>query len=251
MRHFLLFAFLFFSACANENQPSPFEHIDDAKVREVLENAIAQSGGWENFQAMDSIFYEKRTVLFDSLGKVESDRAQQHRYQLRPERVMSISWQDAEDEHEIFHSKNLTEKRVNGSPVEADAAALERTAKAATYTLLMPWKLLDPGVELSYRGIVNLPDGSEAHVIGAGYDPGSKSNHSTNDDWMYFFGKNDYAYLACMVDHGDYFALIQNEKKSQAGGLTFNAFRVSYRVDSLRNLLWKRGEFFYENIVVK
>ena len=140
---------------------------------------------------------------------------------------------------------------MNGQPVEADPAALGSTANAALYTLLMPWKLLDPGTNLRYEGIVKLPDGTEAHAIAATYDPAASENHSTQDVWGYYFATDDHRYLAGMVDHGDYFAYIKNEKTVQAGGLLFNAYRASHRADAQRNLRWKRGDFFYENIVVK
>ncbi len=107
----------------------------------------------------------------------------------------------------------------------------------------MPFKLLDPGVKLSYRGIVTLPNGKEVHTIFADYEG--------EEDWEYFFDKKTGDFVANMVDHGDYFALIYNEKFTTSGGLRFYAYRTSYRVDSLRNILYRRGEFFYDEIVLK
>lgn len=252
MRYFfpLLFVFIF-CHCKNEKPPSPFSHIADNSAKEVLEKAIAQSGGWENFQNIDSLFYEKRTVLFDSLGKVESDVLQKHIYQVRPGLAMSISWENEEGTHRISRKKNECEKFLNDKKIKADSVGLLRSTNAALYTLFMPWKLLDPGVELKYKGIVKLPGGNDAHAISAIYFPEKKNNHSTKDDWEYYFEKDTYKYMACMVDHHDYFALIVNEEKSKSGGLVFNAYRNSYRVDKDRNILWKRGEFYYENIIAK
>lgn len=248
---YIAFYVFVFSACQEKIITSPFAHIKDEKVKDVLEEAIAASGGWENYKNMDSIFYKKRTVLYDKEKNMESDVTQFHKYQLKPALVMSISWSKDSLPHEIIFEKNKAIKKVNGNIVEADGAALKRTCMAAYYVLFMPFKLLDKGVALSYKGITKLPNGKEVHIIAADYDPDNNSNHSTNDDWEYYFDKNDYSFVANMVDHGDYFALIYNDKYVELGGLRFNGYRPSYRVDQDRNHLWKRGEFYYSDFVVK
>lgn len=255
MRYFiLLFSFFIFSGCAEEKtapEISPFAHVQNEEVKNILEKAVAAVGGWEGFQNMDSIVYDKRTVLFDSLENVEMDRTQKHIYRMKPELSISVSWEDEKGKHHILRKGNQVEKYLNEEKVDADSEALTKSTNAAMYTLFMPWKLLDEGVELNYKGVVELPNEKEAHTISAVYDPESKSNHSTKDDWEYYFDKDTYEYVACMVDHHDYFAFIQNDKKSKSNGLTFNALRNSFRVDKGRNILWKRGEFYYENIVLK
>ena len=251
---YFLFALLliFVPACTSKKVlPSPFSHIKDTQVKNILEKSIARSGGWEKYQKIDSIFYKKRTVLFDSLGNVESDVAQFHKYQLKPYLAMSISWQDGGEKHEIVYKENKAKKLVDNKIIEADETALVRTCMSANYVLFMPFKLLDPGVELMYKGIAQLPNGKDVHVVAANYDPGENQNHSTTDNWEYYFSKDNFDFVANMVDHGDYFALIYNDKYTMANGLRFNAFRPSFRVNSEREYLWKRGEFYYSDFVLK
>ncbi len=254
MRHLLFivaFLSLLFGCSETTETTSPFDHIKDQNVKEVLSKAIERAGGWETLQAKDSIFYKKRTVLYDSLGNVESDVMQFHKYQLNPELVMSISWKNNGEEHEIIYNINKTKKLINNNIVEANEESLIRICMSANYVLFMPFKLLDPGVELSYKGIIKLPNGKEVHTIAADYNPDKNTNHSTNDNWEYYFDKTTYDFVANMVDHGDYFALIYNDKFAEVSGLRFNAFRPSYRVNAAREHLWKRGEFYYSEFVLK
>lgn len=252
--HSLLFIFLTFllSACSEpEKRLDPFAHIEDEQVKNVLEKTIAQSGGWERYAEADSIIYKKQTILYDSLKNVESDVTQFHAYQLKPYLAMSIRWEKDSAQHEIVYKKGKAKKMVNQSLVEADEAALVRTCMAAYYVLLMPYKLLDPGVDLSYGGLRQLPNGQEVHVVKADYNPDENANHSTNDDWEYYFDKEHYDFVANMVDHGDYFALIYNDQFTSAGGIRFNALRPSFRVKENLQHLWKRGDFRYTAFEVK
>ncbi|MEO1257739.1 MAG: hypothetical protein AAFZ15_03050 [Bacteroidota bacterium] len=249
---FLAIFVLFLFACKNnETQPSPFAHVKDGKVKDILEKSIARAGGWENYQKMDSIIYKKRTVLYDINGEMESDITQFHAYQLKPYLAMSISWEKEGDQHEIIYKKNKARKLINKKIAEADEEALKKTCMAAYYVLFMPFKLMDPGVELSYKGAVSLPHSKNVYAVAANYDTGKNTNHSTNDQWEYYFDKSNYDFTANMVDHGDYFALIYNSEFVEAGGLRFNAYRPSYRVDNERQHLWQRGEFFYSDFIVK
>ena len=248
--YFALVIFIF-SACEKNTPSSPFSHIKDEKVKTILKRAIDTAGGWENYKNMDSIFYKKRTVLYDKEKNVESDVTQFHKYQLKPELAMSISWEKDSMQHEIIFEKNKVIKKINGDIVEADDAALKRTCMASYYVLFMPFKLLDPGVELAYKGAVTLPHSKNVHAIAADYNPGENANHSTSDNWEYYFDKRSGDFIANMVDHGDYFALIYNHEYVEVGGLRFNAFRPSYRVNSDRTHLWQRGEFYYSDFVVK
>ena len=248
----LAFLIVVVASCTKRKSPaSPFLHIKDEQVKNVLEKAIARSGGWGNYKSIDSVFYKKRTVLLDSLGNVESDEVQFHKYQLNPYLGMSISWEKNREKHEIVYKENNAKKLVNNQLVEADSAALVRTCMSAYYVLFMPFKLLDAGVLLSYKGIAQLPNGKEVHVIAADYDQDENKNHSTKDNWEYYFDKNTCDFVANMVDHGDYFALVYNEEYIVEDGLRFNAFRPSFRVNADRSHLWKRGEFFYSDFKLK
>jgi hypothetical protein len=239
-----LFLFAVLAAgCLDHSHRPPLDSVADVKARDVLAKAIVRSGGWQNWKSLDTIAYLKRTLLFDSLGNLESDRKELHRYRLQPELTMHISWKEGEDSHEIFYRKEQVEKRLNGSPVSADTEALRRTASSALYVLFMPFKLLDPGVKLTYKGIVTLPDGRRVHVIAANYEPG--------EHWEYYFDRKTCDFVASMVDHGDYRALVTNDEFITLGGLRFNAFRTSHRVDQNRKILYKRGEFYYDDFAVQ
>jgi len=231
-------------ACSPGERP-PLEQIQDAGARAVLSRALEAAGGWENWQALQTIAYRKRTVLYDSLGKVESDRTQWHRYRLRPVLEMHIGWREGTDSLEIVLQDGQVRRYRNGRPEEAPPETLQSTLSSALYTLFMPFKLLDPGTRLRYLGRDTLPDGREAEVLAAHYDPTQHPNHSTAEPWRYYFDPQSGAFLAAWVDHGDYRALILNESYAEFKGLRFNALRRSWRLDAHDQPAWMRGLFEY------
>ena len=55
----------------------------------------------------------------------------------------------------------------------------------------MPFKLLDEGTVLTALGSVVLRSGKQAQAIRASYDPRKHSNHSTTEEWIYYFDENN------------------------------------------------------------
>ncbi len=235
---------LAWGACSPAGE-SPLEQVEDQRARAVLSRALDAAGGWESWQALDAIAYRKRTVLYDSLGNVESESTQWHRYRLRPSLEMHIGWREGTDSLEIVFRDGRARRYRNGTPEEVPPESLQGPLNSALYTLFMPFKLLDPGTRLQYEGLDTLPDGRVAEVLSAHYDPTQNPNHSTAEPWRYFFDPETGAYRAAWVDHGDYRALILNESYAEVRGLRFNAVRRSWRLDARNRPSWMRGLFEY------
>lgn len=216
-----------------------------------MKRAIDGAGGYKKYDRLQSISYTKRSVLYDEHGNVESDGTQFHRYILKPELSMNISWEKNGQKHEIIFRQNKATLWIANKQVEADGAALAKTCLSAHYVLFMPFKLLDPGVALSYKGVTILANGKSVHIIGASYVGGGNEDHGTQENWEYYFDKNSGDFMANMVDHGDYSALILNEQFTESGGIKFPAFRPSYRANAQREQLWKRGAFYYTDYITE
>lgn len=240
----ILFFFLALSFLrCSEKTVAPLKHIPDSQAREVLAKAIELSGGWKNRMAPDSVFYTKRSILYDPSGSVESDQTQLHKYQLKPSFAASIIWEAEDGQHEVLFKNNRASETVNGQPTGAAEEALKKLVHGAFYVFFMPFNLLDQQATLTFTGTATLPNHTPVHVISAVYPEG--------DDWEYYFDKKTGSFAANRVRHGDDYALIFNEKFTTSGGLRFHTYRTSYRVDSLMNIQYRRGEFFYENIILK
>jgi len=237
---------LIISGCSqSQDSPStedPYAHIADEQVRDVLRKAISAAGGIQKWRAVERLSYTKRSRLLLEDGTVEEEVEQHHEYQMPPGFSAVISWEENGDSHIIRYGDGEAVKVVNGVP---DSTSAEETVMSALYTLGMPYKLLDAGVELSYEGVDTLRDGTPVDVIKATYRPEKHENHSTSDVWWYYFDRDDGSYRAAMVYHPPTYAYIENVEIHKDLPLRFNAHRKSYRSDSLRNIRFLRAEFWY------
>ncbi len=237
--------------CANEppKEEKPVFQHSDKKVETVLLRAFEQAGGLDNYRKIRSIRYDKRSVLYNSDGSVESEVSQTHVYGLKPQLTGRIQWNDGEESHEIRFMDNVGKKYVNDTLVD-DAGAATRAFLSAYYVLFMPYKLADEGTDLFYDAQVQLETGL-ADVIRAEYAPDDHENHSTQDTWWYYFDVNSGEYVASVVYHEPTYALIENTETTTVEGFTFNTYRKSYRVNSIYDKEYLRGEFWYSNYQVE
>ncbi len=228
-----------------EEQPDPYAKIADLQTSQVIEKAIDKAGTLKTWEAIRTIEYTKRGVLLLENGDVESDVTQRHRYVMRPEFEAEISWVDGVDSIKIIHNASQTRKIVNGRDVTENERPLMESVMSSLYVLGMPFKLMDPGTNLTYVGRANLRTGDEVDVIKATYAPDKHKNHSTTDEWYYYFEKKSGDFKGCMVYHPPTYALIENLEFHEDLPVLFHKHRKSYRSDSLRNIKYLRAEFWY------
>lgn len=235
------------SVSSPEKKDDPFGHILDQEARSVLQKAVAYAGGWENWSNMNSISYNKRSKLILGDGSIESDVFQTHSYEMRPEFQANISWDVDTTQHEIRYSSTSTTKTINGENTNADPIKVGESVMSSLYVLGMPFKLLDPGVELIYQGTTMFMDSVEADVINANYDPENIDTHSTSDIWWFYFETKSGHFLGSKVFHTPTYALIHNIRFTDEVSLKFPTRRKSYRTDSLGNIQFLRAEFWYSD----
>ncbi|RLD21325.1 MAG: hypothetical protein DRI69_04290 [Bacteroidetes bacterium] len=231
-------------------QENPFAHIQDKKAAEVLEKAFNTAGGLEDYRNMKTISYEKRSVLFLEDGSTESDLTQQHSYTLQPELIGDIIWKSDGNSYRIHYSAQDTYKEENGVRIPDSEESARKSFFSATYVLLIPFKLLDPGAKLTYEGRDTLDRGKIADVIRAEYDADKHDNHSTSEVWWYYFDAKDGAHLSSLVFHPPTYAYIENDAITDEHDIRFNIYRKTFRTDASRNKEYLRGEFYYYNYVI-
>ena len=228
--------------------PDAYGHITDDNIKSILKRAIDKAGGIEQWSSIKTIKYTKHNMLFLEDGSTEVDNVQRHEYVMQPAFEATITWEKDSVSHRIEYGPGVARKIENGKTTEADPSA---TVMSAIYVLGMPYKLLDAGTVLTHKGVVELDSGKRADEIMATYDPGEHDNHSTQDEWYYYFDVEDGTFYGAMVYHAPTYAYIQNLAFDTSSPVQFHAHRKSYRSDSARNIQFLRAEFWYSDYEVE
>lgn len=236
---------LFLAGCMGKTQQKAAENIPHSKADQVVNKAIAWAGGMERWNNLEQLTYTKRSKLLLEDESVEYDITQRHEYQLIPSLVMDIYWETKGDRHRMIHTDSASLKYMNDSLID-QGQKVKESAFSAFYVLGMPFKLKDPGIHLTYEGQRTFRN-KTADVVKATYSPATYDNHSTSDDWWYYFDAADGAFLGCMVYHAPTYAMIENIAFHEVDGMKFQKRRMSYRCDSLGTKQFLRAEFWYED----
>lgn len=226
--------------------PTTARYSTDDKVNDVLTRALNSAGGLDRYQSLDSIVYRKRSVLYHADGSVESDQYQLHAYALRPALSGEISWTDSLGDHGIHYDNPSTYKSLNGEKIPNSEESARKSFLSSHFVLMMPYKLIDPGVTLTYDGTTTI-DSMTVDVLKAEYNPTDNENHSTSDVWWGYFEQGSGEFVASMVYHHPTYAYIENTIRETVGPMKQNLRRHSWRTDSLRNKQFLRAEFWYED----
>ena len=221
---------------------------NDNEAAEVIDRAISWAGSMTKWETLQTINYTKRSRLLLENQDVEYDITQAHAYSLQPSLRMDIQWDTDNGRNQLLYTDTLSVRYLNVSIIDR-GTKVEESAFSAFYVLGMPFKLKDPGVTLVYEGTKDF-NGKTADIIRATYSPGEFDNHSTSDQWWYYFDQTDGAFLGCMVYHPPTYALIENIAFHDVEGMKFQKRRMSYRCDSLGNKQFLRAEFWYEDFEV-
>jgi len=246
----LLFFFLGI-ACNQKTVPlDRFAHIDDENAREIIKASIAHAGGIDKWESIKHLKYNKDFSLLFGDGSVEKSFSQVHDYNYDP-LVIDIKSNENGDEVHTLLSGGKYSRTFNGKPSDATSANLAKAINTSTYVIGMPFKLLDPGVDIMYDGELLLDNGKLVDVIQVSYDPQKNSNHSTADVWKYYFDKQDRKIVGNWVDAGDHANVIENLTFEKVGGILWNKKRKSWRLDSLGKKEYVRADYSYDNYEVE
>lgn len=227
-----------------------YAHIADQKARDIIKASIIHAGGIEKWESMKQLNYTKDFSLLLPDGEVERSFSQVHEYKYNPlDIVIKSKENDDLIETKLKHGKYTRLK--NGITSEAKEEALVKAVNTSTYVIGMPFKLLDPGVEIVYDGEHTLENSKKVDVIQVSYDPDKNENHSTADVWKYYFDKKDRKIVGNWVQTGDHANIIENITFERVGGVLFNKRRKSFRLDSLGNKEHVRADYYYDNYDVK
>jgi len=211
-----LFFFCLIFGCKSS---TPYDHIESYEVRELLKKAIVTAGGLEAWNNLGRYEFNKRTILYNPDGSVEVKNAQVLTIKDFPELSGTITWNNQGDtvQTNIQYNAGKAIKHVDNIPQSEDVNEAARlTFLGAHIVMTMPFKLLDPGVKLSYGGLGKQYDKS-VEIIIADYDS-DQPNHTKSHRWS-----------------------------TKLKGIPFPTDRITWRVDSLDNKKYIRGKFAYSD----
>jgi len=252
------------NACKQDVIPTDrFAHISDDNAREIIRSSIAHAGGIDKWESIKQLKYTKDFSLLLDDGTVEKSYEQVHNYNYDPIHLDIRSKENGDLIHTQFldgkysRTKNGESldfpysRNKNGESLDVPSENLIKAMNTSTYVIGMPFKLLDPGVEISYEGELFLENETLVDVIKVSYDPVKNKNHSTADVWKYYFDKEDRKIVGNWVNAGDHANVIENLSYVRVGGILFNKERKSYRLDSLGKKEFVRADYFYDNYEVE
>jgi len=249
----LLFNILFFS-CQSEISKSdidPFAHISEGKAKTLLQKGIAAAGGLENWNKIASLQFKKDYELFLEDGSVEKGAKQNHNYQF-PKNKIVIKSKEGEIQKDLIFENGKAIQNIDGKLNEdAKQESLMNSIYTSTFVIEIPFKFLDQGAEISHAGMDTLETGEPVEVLRVDYHPEKYNNLTTEDTWWLYFDKSDYRLHGYMVKHKDHHSYVKNLTITTEKGFLFPTHRKSYRVDTERNILYLRAEYFYKDYAVK
>lgn len=135
---------------------------DNAKIKSLYKGVLKAMGGKKNYDKTNIIkwtFFGSRTHTWDKLNnKVRIDYVKENT-------IILLNMND--------QSGKVLKKGKEVSDAAELKMYLEEGRKAwinDSYWLVMPWKLMDPGVTLKYKGVKNTETGDPADVLEMTFD---------------------------------------------------------------------------------
>ena len=229
----------------------PFAHISEGKAKALLQKGIEAAGGLDNWNNIKTLQFKKDYELFLEDGSVERGAKQFHEYNFFP-KTIKIESKEGETQKDLFFEDGKANQKVNGEiNKEAKQESLMNSIYTSTFVIEIPFKFLDHGAEISHAGLDTLETGEAVEVLRVDYHPEKYNNLTTEDTWWLYFDQKDYRLHGYMVKHKDHHSYVQNLTTTTENGFLFPTHRKSYRVDTDRNILYLRAEYFYKNYAVE
>lgn len=237
---------------SSEPPKDPYEHLQDVAVKGLLQKSIASMGGLEAWSELSVLRFQKYVALYREDGSIEQEVIQEHSYRFQPNPVIRITWGKGAEVAAVVYEGGDIYKTVGGKKdTTASMSSLENTIFSSTFVMALPYNMLDPGAELSYKGKDTLDTGQAVEVLQAVYNPDVHENHTTPDTWNLYLDEGSRKLVAYQVQHADHYSYVINLSDTLVDGFTFVKERESFRVDSLRNRLYLRAKYAYSEYQVE
>jgi len=217
--------------------------MDDSS-RIIIDRAIAYAGGFDAWQQKKTLSFDKKSISYDSTGKIIRETDTHLDYMMKPEFRAKLSYKLHDTDIVLIHDGKKAAKFYNGklSKEQKDIDAAWNSSFGSQYVMCMPFKLKDPGIKAEYVGLVTLSDGVPAQVIKTSYIKGAGSN--PDHIWYYYFEPGTGKLLANSLNgKNNYWDYTRYSELEKANGSLMPSVRKGYTADSLN----KPGKFISES----
>ncbi len=207
--------------------------MDDSS-RAIIDRAIAYAGGYNAWQQKKTISFDKKSISYDSSGKVVRQTDMHLDYMMKPEFRAKLTYKLHDTTIMLIHDGQKARKFYNGkmSAEQKDIDGAWNSCYGSQYVMCMPFKLKDPGIKADYVGQVTMKDGSPAQVIKTSYMKGAGSN--PNHIWYYYFEPGTGKLLAnSLSSKNNYWDFTRYEQFEKENGLLLPGVRIGYSADTL------------------
>ncbi|MCO4820686.1 MAG: hypothetical protein KC469_01370 [Flavobacteriaceae bacterium] len=215
----------------------------------VVRNSIETHGGYEQWEALKQLSFNKETTLFYEDGSVETHTNQYQMFNFKNGLSGTIVWQDSEQKkHQIlFDDGNIT-KTVNDTMVTSieELKRAENSFWAAYYVASKPFDLVDQPVNLDLIRTIDY-NGKKCYEVALNYKNSSDEN---GDHWFYIIDTETYEVLANKVVLKDHTSWIDNLTFDESTPFKFNSHRKSYRLNDEGEKTYLRAEYYYKDFKV-
>jgi hypothetical protein len=209
-----------------------------SQAEKIVDAAIIAHGGLEHWQSLHEMKFRKKTWLYRSDNSLEKHSDEIHTIRTGTTLEGTIEPYDTKNnDYSISFANGKGVKNTNQGTVDGTKAFL-----ASHFVVNQPFKLLDPGLKLTYLGIDTLADKEPVDVIKAEYGA------EDDDTWWFYFDRENNVLLATLIYHAPTYAFVVNENIELIDGILWNTKRTTYRTDSLRNIEYIRAKFEYSEI---
>jgi len=219
-------------------------------VLPLVDKAIEHAGGWAAWSATRTVQFRRTINKFTPDGTITDTRVQLIRYVLNPAPRMRMEWEEKGSKIVMINDGHKAWKLVDGklamSPEDINAA--RNSTFGSHYVFAMPFKLRDPGAQLTNAGHAQLADGTSVEKLRVTY-PAGIGDAGGKHDWTFLIDATSgrlvgthLLYAPGKYDWTEYF----DEKN--IGGLVFNTRRVGYDADANGKVGPKQSQATYDEI---
>jgi len=207
--------------------------MDDSS-RVIIDRAIAYAGGYDTWLQKKTLSFDKKSISYDSSGKIIRKIDQHLDYMMKPVYKAKITYMLNDTAITLFHDGQIARKLYNGkvSNEQKDIDAAWNSGFGSQYVMCIPYKLKDPGIKAEYIGQVMLADGVPAQIVKTSYIKGAGSN--PDHIWYYYFEPGTGKLLAnSLLGKNNYWDYTRYEKFENANGIMLPSVRRGYTADTL------------------
>lgn len=235
---------IIFIGCNSSDYDTISVDIDNPSQK-LLKKVFEYHGALDLWKTVQSLSFDKETILYHADSSVEMQTNQSHAYQYFPHSNFMIQWQDSSGRHMVHQSRDSIYQMTNGAAKYTDKRSLTNMIAAGEYAGTLPYKIMSAGNQIRYEGDVGI-DGESLACIRVQFLPAEVEKQS-EDIWWHYFDVDTGRHWGYRVKHADHFSLVKNFSFVQTFGIKLPTVRQSYRITEDGQVLYLRADYKYDN----